>query len=115
MDDLSWHYTSPRALEGDLEILAAALRELPRRLTEIPRPEAAGLCDILQDYVAAHLLDDDAVDACTALQELTDIADYDIPDLDDFADNVEEHLSDLRDQLEKLFANLEKRDAATND
>jgi hypothetical protein len=114
-DDLSSHYTSPRALEGDLDILASALRDLPRRLTRIPRPDATGLCDILECYAEAHLVTKDALAACTALQELTDIADYDVPDMDEFAANAEDHISDLKDQLEQLFTTLEKRDSDESD
>jgi hypothetical protein len=114
-EDLSWHYTSPRALEGDLDILASALRDLPRRLTRIPRPDATGLCDIVQCYAEAKLITDNALEACTALQELTDIADYDVPDMDEFAANAEDHISDLKDQLEQLFTTLENRGADEND
>lgn len=115
IEDLSAHDTSPRALEADLDILASALHDLPRRLTRIQRASSTvALCDILQEYVKAKLVSDHAVKACKALEELTDIADYDVPDQDEFATSAEGHITDLTDELKKLFDILEERAAEEN-
>jgi hypothetical protein len=109
--ELSWHYTSPRTLEADLDILASALRKLPRKLTGIPKDadEVFGLCDILGQLHEARLVSADALSSCSDLEELTDVADYDMGDPEDFATEAENHINDLKAELEKLLETLEAK------
>lgn len=107
IEKLSGRYHSPRALEADMDILAASLSSLPERLTDIPRDEALfTLSDVIERYVEHGSLSASALDAVENLEELTQIADYDLPDEDRFARLVAEEIDVLKVELENLLAKI---------
>lgn len=110
-EELSQEYDSPRSLEADLDILASALRNLPREITGLAEDaeEAFGLCEVLSRLSDADLLSDTVVTSCGELEELTDLADYDMGDPEKFAARAEGHITDLQSELEKLFDKLEAK------
>jgi hypothetical protein len=110
--DLSAHHHSPREVEANLDILRSALLELPsapsarrKRKTDIE------LCQLLQDYTDAKLLSAVAVNCCYELKELIQISDYDISDKEEFTESVQGKIEVLQEELEKLFAHLQDREA----
>lgn len=111
LNELSEHYTNPRKLEADLDILFSALLKLPKRLVKAASDDDSqmfGLCDLLDQYAENDLIPDSAVKSCQELDELTQVADYDVPDEEEFAEKAEAHVSVIRDELDKLFVKLEE-------
>lgn len=108
IEKLSDHYRSPRALEADMDILALALTRLPERLTHVSRDDAAfTLSDVIEQHVEHGNVSAGALDAVENLEELTQVADYDVPAEDRFAERVGEKISVLKAELESLLAKFE--------
>jgi hypothetical protein len=109
LEDLSHGYKGPHPLQADLDFLASRLRKLPSRLTKVTfDPDVFALRDIIDHYAAKNLVSAKAAEACLNLEELADLADYDMPfEEEEFSENVAEQIDVLGDELTKLFTKIE--------
>ena len=111
VDDLSEEYTSPRTLEADLDVVFSAFLRLPPEslgLTPQDAPVLA-LCDLLEEYSDRRLVSEGAVESCHKLEELTQIADYDVSDEEKFSEQAGKYVAVIKEELEKFLTNLENK------
>lgn len=104
---LSEEYGNPRRVETNMDILSGALMDLGLVKFTSHQREKFGLCSVLQKFVAEGLIDHSAVTCCKSIEELIQVADYDISDEAQFAEDVASEIEVLKEELDNAFNGFE--------
>jgi hypothetical protein len=113
-DALAEEHGNPRDVETNMHILARALMDLGVIEFTQHQREKFGLRSVLQKFVVEGLIDRSAVTCCSGMEELIQVADYDITDEDQFAEDIASEIGVLQEELDNAFNRFEAQVADEN-